>query len=69
MKEWKCICGSRVFVLTRLESLIVNFGEEGAIPGHPRVNKSSMGKSSLVCSSCHTRVPDVVADDMLKEII
>lgn len=69
MKQWTCVCGSKVFVLTRLETIIVDFGKEGAIEGHPHIVKGGMGKQSFHCSSCGTRVPDPVVDEMLKEVI
>ena len=70
MKEWTCICGSKVFILTSLGSTVVDFGLEGAIEGHPYITRGgNTGKSSLVCAGCHTRVQDDVADKMIKEIV
>ncbi len=69
MKEWTCICGSKVFTFARLETLTADFGKEGAIEGHPHISKGGLGKSSLVCAKCHTRIPDIAASEMLKEII
>ncbi len=69
MREWTCICGSRVFVLTGLKSILVDFSKEGAINGHPYLTGVTTGKSVLVCNSCHTKIPYVAASEMLKEII
>ncbi len=69
MKVWTCICGSKVFMFTRLETLAVDFSQEGAIEGHPHISKGGLSKSSLVCAKCHTKVPDIAADERLKEII
>lgn len=69
MKDRICMCGSRVFALARLETLVADYGEEGAVRGHPKLSSGAMGSHSIHCSSCGTKVPDVVADEMVKEII
>ena len=69
MKEWTCICGSKVFILTRAESTIVNFNTEGAVEGHPHLSKGYGVDSYIRCNECHANVPYTVRTEMLKEII
>ncbi len=69
MKVWTCICGSKEFELTRSEIIIVDFGREGAIGGHPHIGKGCSGPQVISCSRCDTKVPDEIASRMLKEII
>ncbi len=68
MKEWTCICGSKSFTLTKLESCMIDFGTEGAVQGYPCITNRKVNKSSLVCTGCSTKIPDAVADKMIKEI-
>ena len=69
MKTWTCVCGSKMFILTRTESTIVNFNTEGAIEGHPHISKGFSSEADIVCNKCHAKVADVVRDKMLKEVI
>lgn len=69
MKEWTCICGSKLFSLVKQEATIVDYSAEGAIEGHPHISRGSVGMPVFVCVRCHTQVPDMVAEEMIKEVI
>jgi len=69
MKERMCICGSKVFMLTRTENLLVDYSKESAVLGSPRITNLGMDSQSLCCNNCRTKVPHVVSKEMFMEII
>jgi len=67
--EHKCNCGSKKFYLCRETRLLVDFGMEGAIEGHPAL----MGKHEIfrgfVCASCGESVSPKLAHEMRQEVL
>ncbi len=72
MKEFVCPakgCVSKVFILTRINQMLVDFSMEGAIEGHPHLQSMPNTGGSLFCGLCHARVPLDMTKEMIEQII
>jgi len=70
MKEFKCECGSRKFILTQKQETSVDFSREGAIEGHPFISNLGLHFVSIECLSCGAHVTESnVYEEMSREIV
>ena len=69
MKEFSCSCGSKKFVLVQTSGTLVDFSQEGAIEGHPRLNTIGTDSYLFKCDSCGVTVPYGQAREMRSEVI
>ena len=70
MKEFKCECGSKEFILFQQKETLVDFSREGAVEGHPYLTSVGIHATSMECFSCGAKVTDSVTfQEMLSEIV
>ncbi len=69
MKVRTCICGGVIFHLTKTEVVEVDYGHRGGIDERPFVSQGKTIKATIRCAKCLTNVPEMVATEMMKEII
>ena len=70
MKEFKCKCDSKEFILFQQKETLVDFSREGAVEGHPYLTSLSLHATSIECYSCGAKVTDSVTfQEMLREIV
>lgn len=62
-------CDSKQFVLSAIAQTLVDFSQEGAVEGHPKLERLSTTPSAVFCSICQKRVTLDMAQEMLKEIV
>ena len=72
MKEFSCPkCRCKRFWRRRVVELLVDFGREGAIEGHPRLEGPERAYTipNFVCAECGSAVSMAVCKEMEAEII
>lgn len=62
-------CGSNQFILATIKQTLVDFSQEGAVEGHPRLEYLSTSTASVFCQKCQKRVPLDMLQEIIKEVV
>jgi len=71
VKEFKCLeCGCKRFWRRRVVELLVDFGREGAIEGHPMLEGPEKAYTipNFVCAACGSAVPMTMCKEIETEV-
>lgn len=63
------LCRHRVFIMVDEQHTLVDYSQEGAIEGHPLIQRQGTIPIKIRCAACYNTVEHNEAEQMRKEII